>query len=103
MERQYFVYDGLEVVKTGRIASRAQEVRGYNGSRKVLETVVEITPIVKDGSLQWKKWVREDELYVINDADADKLVPVDDHDNQNYDVVDDILSNLRNRNLDGKA
>lgn len=107
MGREYFVYDGQEVIKTGRIASREHDVNGWQGSKKVLESVCEITPLVQPGDYAWKKWVRESELFVINDTYADEEMgelPVDPlriESNPPYDAVDDILEKLRGRKQDG--
>lgn len=106
-QRQYFVYDGQEVIKTGRIASREHQVSGWNGSKMVLESVCEITPIVRPGEYAWKKWVKESELFVINDVSAsDPLtdLPVDDlpePSDPSYNPLDDILDTLRGRKKDG--
>lgn len=106
MGREYFVYDGQEVIKTGRIASREHDVAGWQGSKKVLESVCEITPITP-GEYAWKKWVRENELFVINDTHANEdmgELPVDNLRIENdppYDAVDDILEKLRGRKQDG--
>jgi hypothetical protein len=53
-----WVYDGAEVVKTGR---RAQQT---TRSGKPLE-LIEITPLDQRMVGTWKKWVREQELYEI--------------------------------------
>ena len=109
MQHEYYVYDGQEVVKTGRIASRDHQVRGYNGTRQVTETVIEITPVVKQGEYAWKRWVREDELYVINDTRADEPLPelpVDPEtplEDPNYDTVDRILDSLRGKKNNGAS
>jgi len=52
-----FVFEGVEVRKTGRVASR--EIKTLKSSKTV--TIVEITPVgEQDG---WKKWVNPSELY----------------------------------------
>lgn len=107
MEREYFVYDGQEVIKTGRIATKEHDAIGWQGSKKVLETVCEITPVVQGGEYAFKKWVKESELFVINDTYADQELtdlpvdPVRNEDNPGYDAVDDILKQLRDRTKDG--
>lgn len=54
---QRYVYDNVEVVKTGRTAKKALR------SGKVDE-LVEITPVESmDGT--WKKWVRDVELFEV--------------------------------------
>lgn len=55
-----YVYDGVEVRKTGRTASK--ESPTLRGKRTV--TLVEITPVGDDDG--WKKWVDEDSLYVVD-------------------------------------
>src|SRR5690606_7994258 len=77
MQREYFVYDGLEVIRTGRIASRNSQVKTYKGSSIKAETVVEIMPIAAQGTATWKKWVREDELFVITDTSDSSDVQID--------------------------
>lgn len=107
VEREYFVYEGQEVIKTGRVATKEHDAIGWQGSKKVLETVCEITPVVQQGEYAYKKWVKESELFVINDTYADQELtdlPIDDlriEDNPAYDAVDDILKQLRDRNQDG--
>lgn len=108
MQHEYFVFDGQEVIKTGRIASKEQNVRGYQGTRLVTENVVEITPIVGPGEYAWKRWVREDELYVINDVRASEPmpnIPVDElpKADPGYDEVDKLLDSLRGKKNDGQA
>lgn len=105
--RQYFVYDGQEVIKTGRIASREHQVPGWNGTKTVLESVCEITPIVRPGEYAWKKWVKENELFVINDVAAEDPMPdlpIDPSptaEDPSYNPLDDILDTLRGRKQDG--
>lgn len=106
MEREYFVYDGLEVVKTGRIATKEHDVAGWQGTKKVLETVCEITPVVRPGEMTWKRWVKESELFVINDTYAEQdagELPVDIKINPVVqDAVEDILDKLRGRQQDNR-
>lgn len=53
-----FVYDSIEVIKTGRTATRKLP----SGKS---QSVVEITP--KDQTIaSWKKWVNEQELFEIS-------------------------------------
>lgn len=109
MEREYFVYDGLEVIKTGRIATKEHDAIGWQGTKKVLETVCEITPIVRPGEYAFKKWVRESELFIINDTYAEQGIDnlsidrplVQNESDPTYDAVDDILEKLRGRKQDG--
>lgn len=55
--RQSYVHEGIEVVKTFKKAERKLK------SGKV-DQVVEVTP--KEPQLgSWKKWVREDELFIV--------------------------------------
>lgn len=62
-----FVYEGLEVKKTGRIAQRTLSQRPRAGSKPepVLQILVEIEPV--DNLNIWKKWVNEDQLFSIKD------------------------------------
>jgi hypothetical protein len=54
-----FVFEGTEVRKTGREATR--EVGTGARSRKLL--LVEITPV--DTSFDWKKWVDPSMLFIV--------------------------------------
>ena len=54
---QIYVYESLEVIMTGRIATR--QLR----NKKVME-IFEIKPVnPQDGS--WKKWVQKKDLYKV--------------------------------------
>jgi hypothetical protein len=57
------VYDGQEVVRTGRTAVRTLRVTLSGTPRE--ETVFEITPLDSYGEPPWKKWVPDSELYKI--------------------------------------
>lgn len=54
-----FVYNNLTVRWTGRKATRQLTTKQ--------ETLLEIEPLDKEEG-SWKKWVREKELFVIQDA-----------------------------------
>lgn len=56
---QHYVYDTIEVVKTGRTAHRKSQFAG-----KTL-IIYEIIPADPE-SIQFKKWVTEDLLYTID-------------------------------------
>ena len=56
-----FVFDGVEVVKTGRQAKRTIPSVG-KGEPRVF-TIYEIVP--KDDPDGWKKWVKMDDLWEI--------------------------------------
>lgn len=60
-----FVFDGLEVQKTGRTAKRTTVQFGSKAQR--IEVLVEIQPVSTD-EYQWKKWVPEGQLFTIEDA-----------------------------------
>ena len=53
-----WVHEGVEVIKTGRVATRP--VRAGNTVE-----LVEITPVDQRMVGTWKKWVKEIELYEI--------------------------------------
>lgn len=53
-----YVYDGVEVKKTGREAFKEAGIKA-----KQIITVFEITPI--DTINTWRKWVRDQELFQI--------------------------------------
>lgn len=55
--KETFVFEGTEVVKTGRSATK----KVGNASDKV----VEIQPAGSDVPM-WKKWVRDRELYTVD-------------------------------------
>lgn len=59
--RPSYVYDGVEIVKTGKMAERKLR------SGKV-DQLIEVTP--KEPTLgTWKKWVREAELFEVLPSD----------------------------------
>jgi hypothetical protein len=56
-----YVYDGKEVIPTGRIAKRTT-------SRGRALVLIEIRPIeIEDNDPQYCKWVMQDDLFVIQD------------------------------------
>lgn len=97
MSHCYYVYEGVEVIKTGRIATKKVEMKVYSGVRVVEEVVHEITPIPRPGEHQWKRWVRESELFTIQETDGtSEEFPVVGLDNTNENnVLNDILSSMR--------
>lgn len=59
-----FVYNGITVVKTGRLAKKNSSKETLRGSKNVEEVLVEIIPAdLEDGS--WKKWVVEADLFIV--------------------------------------
>ena len=54
-----FVFETVEVRKTGRTARKKSAMTGKD------QILYEVEPIDKE-SIQWKKWVPEDQLYVID-------------------------------------
>lgn len=58
---EIFVYDGQEVKKTGRTASRS--IPRPKGEPMIF-TLAEITPTDGTG---WLKWVKPEELFIINE------------------------------------
>lgn len=63
-----FVYDGVQVTKTGRTAIKKHPTRGH-----IIDTLVEISPVDIE-AFQWKKWVRENDLFKILDSNDAILV-----------------------------
>ena len=57
-----YIYDGTEVKKTGRAAKR--EVKRVKGDPLVMQ-LVEITPVDDTG---WLKWVKPEELFIIEES-----------------------------------
>lgn len=59
-----YVFEGLEVILTGRTAKR--ELKGSGRAASRIDTIHEITPANKeDGS--WTKWVRMSDLYEVEE------------------------------------
>jgi hypothetical protein len=56
-----FVFEGVEVSKTGRTAIR--EIKKPNGTVASTTQIVEIKPI--DDSMEWKKWVDPKLLFIV--------------------------------------
>ena len=61
LENKTYVFDGVEVRKTGRVATRVVDLP--NKKQATFE-LVEITPTDTTG-FQWLKWVKNNELYLI--------------------------------------
>jgi hypothetical protein len=64
MNRETFLLNGIEVVYTGRIATR--HIRNNK-----TDTLYEVSPLHDDDG-SWKKWVHKKELYQIYDKDTDE-------------------------------
>lgn len=68
MSEDTFVYDGVEVKKTGRSATKTATSRFSEDSadRRTPKsvTLVEITPVDSFHG-EWKKWVRDLELFIV--------------------------------------
>lgn len=60
---QTYVYEGTEVRKTGRTATKQGRTVGTRYPQS--HTLVEITPV--DSTFDWKKWVDEKLLYEVHD------------------------------------
>lgn len=60
-----FVYDGVLVHKTGRVAKKTSNKHTLRKSHSIEETIVEIIPVdIEDGT--WKRWVSEEDLFVVD-------------------------------------
>jgi len=55
-----YVYEGTEVEKTGRLATKTIKLT----SRSFTETMFEIQPVDKTGPT-WKRWVKETDLFTV--------------------------------------
>lgn len=64
MTNTTYVHGGIEVTLTGKTATRKIPARGRAPERA--DTLYEITPADKESG-SWTKWVRKDELYIINE------------------------------------
>jgi len=58
MNELTYIHDGVEVKKTGRVATKSTM-----RNNSIHFQIVEITPI--DKSYNWTKWVRPEDLYII--------------------------------------
>ncbi len=65
MAEQTYVFDGAEVVKTGRTAVR--EVKGVGG--KVISFQLVEVRTLDDA---WTKWVKESDLFLVQGSDNAK-------------------------------
>lgn len=66
---QTYVFDGTEVRKTGRIAVKHLTATRTLGTKpRALSELVEIEPV--DKYQEWKKWVREIDLYTVEQANG---------------------------------
>jgi len=67
-----YVFEGLEVKKTGRIAqkeipTKLKKRRGGNASPRI-DILYEVTPVDNETG-SWMKWVKDEDLYEIVDED----------------------------------
>lgn len=74
-EPQHYLHDTIEVILTGRVATRHREGRGRLS--QLQETLHEITPCnLEQGS--WKKWVNMNDLFTItNNNNTEENTDVD--------------------------
>jgi hypothetical protein len=75
MKNETYVYDGQEVRKTGRTARKKPRGSNLNRISAAKEMIqIEIEPLKDPNSdaILWKKWVREEELFQI-DEEPDML------------------------------
>lgn len=56
-----YVFDNVEVKPTGRFATKTIKL----ATKQVTDILIEIQP-VDNTSIQWKKWVKINELYLID-------------------------------------
>jgi len=65
--KETFVFDGIEVAKTGREAFR--EIKSTTSAKLPRKMkLVEITPADTDVG-DWKKWIDPSQLYIIEPSD----------------------------------
>jgi hypothetical protein len=72
MSEKTYVYDGQEVRKTGRVARKKFRAAGrplLQGTRKPdqIQIEIEALPDPNTDTTPWKKWVREEELFQIDE------------------------------------
>lgn len=65
-----YVYDGTEIKLTGRQATNSRQKSNTKTHPEL--TLVEIKPLDKD--LTWTKWVKQSELYVIQNITDEKVL-----------------------------
>lgn len=58
-----YVYEGTEVRKTGRVATK-ERTRTSRSGVAAIDSLVEIEPV--DPDMSWKKWVNEIHLYTVS-------------------------------------
>jgi hypothetical protein len=66
MKEISYVHDGVEVMLTGRIATK--ELKARRNQESTTDELVEITP-KDDETGSWKKFVRMKELYTLSDGE----------------------------------
>lgn len=64
---QLYVLNGTLVRKTGRIATRDAERTTLRKTVKYKEQIVEVLPVDSEDGI-WKRWVSENELFVVDNA-----------------------------------
>lgn len=65
VSEEIFVYDGIEVRKTGRIAVK-QTTSKLSKRQPIRHELLEIEPV--DKYQEWKKWIREVDLYKVEQS-----------------------------------
>ena len=74
-----YVYGEVVVVKTGRIAHKPEKTVSTKRRQSPLESgeqvMYEIEPAV--GDIKWKKWVKDEDLYVIEQPKSSDDIPCD--------------------------
>jgi hypothetical protein len=65
MNDDIYVFDGVEVKKTGREAIRKVPLPGNKAPREMVLIEIRTLDYEEGGNFGWKKWVNPNELYEI--------------------------------------
>ncbi len=68
--KKTFVFDGVEVTLTGRIAVNEKKM---SSGKIITNELVEVTPIKKPGVPVWNKWIKRKDLFEIAPAKTESI------------------------------
>lgn len=61
-----YVYEGVEVTLTGRVAAKEKKM---SSGKIIRDELLEVTPVKKPGVPVWRKWVKAKDLFKVASSD----------------------------------
>jgi len=68
--KKTYVFDGVEVTLTGRIAINKKKM---SSGKLITNELVEVTPVKKPGVPVWNKWIKHKDLFEIAPAKVESI------------------------------